>query len=60
MAKGRINIGDEVAITASVQAGHRGPGKRAHTLLSTPHPIVYRTLKVRHGQEIELRGDNGC
>ncbi|MDX8523857.1 hypothetical protein RFM68_05000 [Mesorhizobium sp. MSK_1335] len=58
MAKGSINVGDEVAITAKVR--RRVTEHRVSVSIPSydqPHSIVDRTLKVTHGQEIELRGD---
>ncbi len=58
MAKGSINIGDEVAITAKVR--RRVTEDRVSVSIPSyaqPHSIVDRTSKVTHGQEIELRGD---
>ncbi|UCI10758.1 hypothetical protein [Mesorhizobium sp. B1-1-8] len=56
MARG-INIGDEVAITATV----RGRVTEDRTSVSIPsynhsHSIVDRTSKVKMGQPIELTG----
>ncbi|MBZ9761994.1 hypothetical protein LB553_14075 [Mesorhizobium sp. CA8] len=58
MAKGSFNIGDEVAITATVR---RRVTKDWVSVsipsYNQPHSIVNRTSKVKHGQPIELRGD---
>lgn len=58
MAKGAINIGDEVAITAKVR-GRVTEDRISVTIPSYdfPHSIVDRTIKVTLGQEIELIGD---
>ncbi|TPJ30156.1 MULTISPECIES: hypothetical protein [unclassified Mesorhizobium] len=58
MAKGSINIGDEVAITATVR--RRVTEDRVSVSIpsySQPHSIVDRISKVKHGQPIELIGD---
>ncbi|MGX8008858.1 hypothetical protein ACVDG8_007445 [Mesorhizobium sp. ORM8.1] len=57
MAKGSINIGDEVAITAKVR--RRVTEDRVSVSIPSygqPHSILDRTSKVTHGQEIELQG----
>ncbi|TIP06664.1 MAG: hypothetical protein E5X72_00170 [Mesorhizobium sp.] len=58
MAKGNFNIGDEVAITATV----RRRVTEDHVSVSIPsyghpHSIVDRTSAVKKGQPIELIGD---
>ncbi|WP_027170065.1 hypothetical protein [Mesorhizobium sp. WSM3224] len=58
MAKGSINIGDEVAITVKVR--RRVTEDRVSVSIPSygqPHSIVDRTSIMTHGQEIELRGD---
>ncbi|MBZ9659484.1 hypothetical protein LB523_10545 [Mesorhizobium sp. ESP-6-4] len=58
MAKGSFNIGDEVAITATVR--RRVAEDRVSVSIPSynqPHSIVDRTSKVKHGQPIELIGD---
>ncbi|MFK0688004.1 hypothetical protein ACFX5Q_07335 [Mesorhizobium sp. IMUNJ 23033] len=57
MARG-INIGDEVAITATVR--RRVTEDRVSVSIPSygfPHSIVDRTTKVKKGQPIELVGD---
>jgi hypothetical protein len=57
MAKGQFNIGDEVAITATVR--RRVTEDRVSVSIPTynqPHSIVERA-KVMKGQPIELVGD---
>lgn len=57
MARG-INIGDEVAITATVR--RRVTDDRVSVSIPSfgfPHSIVDRTSKVKKGQHIELTGD---
>ncbi|UCI17033.1 hypothetical protein FJ970_18035 [Mesorhizobium sp. B2-1-8] len=57
MAKG-INIGDEVAITATVR--RRVTEDRVSVSIPSygqPHSIVDRTTEVRKGQHIELIGN---
>lgn len=57
MAKG-FNIGDEVAITATVR--RRVTEDRISVSIPSygfPHSIVDRTTKVKKGQSIELIGD---
>jgi nitrogen fixation protein len=56
MAKGSINIGDEVAITAKVR--RRVTEDRVSVSIPSydqPHSIVDRTSEVTSGQAIELR-----
>ena len=58
MAKGSINIGDEVAITATVR--RRVTEDRISVSIPSygfPHSIIDRTTKVKKGQPIELVGD---
>jgi|EndMetStandDraft_8_1072994.scaffolds.fasta_scaffold234385_1 hypothetical protein len=58
MAKSSFNIGDEVAITATVRG--RVTEDRVSVSIPTynqPHSIVDRTSKVTPGQPIELVGD---
>ncbi|WP_434723033.1 hypothetical protein [Mesorhizobium sp. RIZ17] len=58
MAKGSFNIGDEVAITATVR--RRVTEDRVSVSIPSygqPHSIVDRTTKVKQGQPIELVGD---
>ncbi|AZO75345.1 MULTISPECIES: hypothetical protein [unclassified Mesorhizobium] len=58
MGKGRIKVGDEVAITASVR--RRVTDDRVSVSIPSygfPHSIVDRTSKVKKGQPIELVGD---
>ncbi|UCI33260.1 hypothetical protein FJW03_07475 [Mesorhizobium sp. B4-1-4] len=58
MAKGSINVGDEVAITATVR--RRVTEDRVSVSISSynqPHSILDRTSKVTRGQPIELIGD---
>lgn len=57
MAKGGINIGDEVAIVATVR--RRVTEDRVSVSIPSygfPHSIVDRTSKVQKGQPIELIG----
>ncbi|WP_192245048.1 hypothetical protein [Mesorhizobium silamurunense] len=57
MARG-INIGDEVAVTATVR--RRVTEDRVSVSIPSygfPHSIVDRTSKVKKGQQIELVGD---
>ncbi|MEI9413220.1 hypothetical protein [Mesorhizobium salmacidum] len=57
MAKA-FNIGDEVAITATVR--RRVTDDRVSVSIPSygqPHSIVDRTMQVRKGQHIELIGD---
>ncbi|BCM21106.1 hypothetical protein MJ8_48970 [Mesorhizobium sp. J8] len=58
MAKGSFNIGDEVAITATVR-GRVTEDRESVSLPSygQPHSIVDRTSKVKHGQPVERRRD---
>lgn len=58
MAKGSFNIGDGVAITATVR--RRVTEDRVSVSIPSygqPHSIVDRTTKVAKGQPIELVGD---
>ncbi|TPJ37626.1 hypothetical protein [Mesorhizobium sp. B2-7-1] len=60
MAKGSFNIGDEVAITATVR--RRVTEDRVSVSIPSygqPHSIV-ETSKVMKGQTIELVGDVTC
>ncbi|RVC78060.1 MAG: hypothetical protein EOS58_06265 [Mesorhizobium sp.] len=58
MGKGRIKVGDEVAITATVR--RRVTEDRVSVSIPSygfPHSTVDRTSKVKKGQPIELIGD---
>ncbi|RWG49594.1 MAG: hypothetical protein EOQ64_28230 [Mesorhizobium sp.] len=58
MAKGGINIGDEVAITAIVRK--RVTEDRVSVLIPSyhqPHSMVDTSPNISSGQKIELRGD---
>ncbi|SFP98520.1 hypothetical protein SAMN03159463_05317 [Mesorhizobium sp. NFR06] len=58
MAKGSINVGDEVAITATVL--RRVTEDRVSVSIPSygfPHSIIDRTSKVKKGQPMELVGN---
>lgn len=58
MGKGRIKVGDEVAITATVR--RRVTEDRVSVSIPSygfPHSIVDKTSTVKKGQHIELTGD---
>lgn len=58
MAKGGINIGDEVVIDATVR--RRVTEDHVSVSIPTygfPHSIVDRTTKVKKGQVVELTGN---
>ncbi|RWA76060.1 hypothetical protein [Mesorhizobium sp.] len=57
MAKGRINIGDEVGTIATVRRRVTEDRISVSILTEFPHSIIDKTSTVKKGQSIELTGD---
>ncbi|RWJ96507.1 hypothetical protein [Mesorhizobium sp.] len=57
MAKGRINIGDEVGMIATVRRRVTEDRISVSILTEFPHSIIDKTSTVKKGQSIELTGD---